>query len=67
LFCELLQVIELGTHHVFIGEIMHEMIDKDCYEDKAFRFSRINPIVYCPDNYMLITDSVGPFLHFRKK
>jgi len=67
LFCDLLQVIELGTHHVFIGEIMHEMIDGDCYEDKAFRFSRINPIVYCPDNYMLITDSVGQFLHFRKK
>jgi len=61
LFCDLLEIKKLGTHDLFIAEIKHEMIDKDCLDQNEIVLSKINPIVYCPNNYMLITDSVGKF------
>ena len=62
LFCDVIQVIELGTHHVFIGQVKHERIDDQCTNQDDILFAKINPVVYCPENYMLITDSVGRFM-----
>jgi hypothetical protein len=67
LFCDLLEIKKLGTHDLFIAEITHEMIDRDCFEQNEIVLSKINPIVYCPNNYMLITDSVGKFGAFGRK
>ena len=67
LFCDVLQILELGTHHVFISEVKHERIDKQCLDQDEIIFSKINPVVYCPENYMGITDSIGRFMHYEKK
>jgi len=67
LFCDVLEVRELGTHHAFISLVKHEMIDHDCVDKNAFQFSKINPIVYCPHNYMFLSDPVAKFGQFRKK
>ena len=61
LFCEVLDIRELGTHHAFISQVKHEMIDDDCIDKNSFLFSKIKPIVYCPNNYMFISDPVAKF------
>ena len=65
LFCDLLEIKELGTHHAFIGEVKHEMIDSDCVRGNAILFSKIRPIAYCPYNYVYMTDPVARFGQFR--
>lgn len=65
LFCDLLEIKELGTHHVFFGEIKHEMIDRDCTEGKTILFSKIRPIAYCPNHYAYMTDPVARFGEFK--
>ena len=67
LFCDVLEIKKLGTHDVFLGEVRHEMIDNNCFDKNEIAFSKINPIIYCPNNYMLITESVGKFGHLSDK
>jgi flavin reductase (DIM6/NTAB) family NADH-FMN oxidoreductase RutF len=65
LFCDLLEIKELGTHHAFIAEVKFEMIDSDCIEGKTILFPNIRPIAYCPYNYAFMTDPVARFGGFK--
>jgi flavin reductase (DIM6/NTAB) family NADH-FMN oxidoreductase RutF len=64
LFCDLLEIRELGSHHAFIGQVKYEMIDHDCIEGKEIHFSKIKPIAYCPYNYAIMGDPVAKFGQF---
>jgi flavin reductase (DIM6/NTAB) family NADH-FMN oxidoreductase RutF len=64
LFCDLQQVVALGTHHAFIGEVKHQMIDSDCFDGNTILFSKIRPIDYAPYHYAHMTDPVARFGQF---
>jgi flavin reductase (DIM6/NTAB) family NADH-FMN oxidoreductase RutF len=67
LFCDLQQVVALGTHHAFIGEVKHQMIDSDCLDGNTILFSKIRPIAYAPYHYAHMTDPVARFGQFRMR
>jgi flavin reductase (DIM6/NTAB) family NADH-FMN oxidoreductase RutF len=46
--CQVRRTLELGSHHLFIGEIVATHIDKDKLDDKGRPdIAKIQPIVYC--------------------
>jgi flavin reductase (DIM6/NTAB) family NADH-FMN oxidoreductase RutF len=48
--CQVRRTVELGSHHLFIGEIVATHIDEDKLDEKGRPIiDKIQPIVYCPD------------------
>ncbi|MCF8067381.1 MAG: flavin reductase family protein [Desulfobacterales bacterium] len=48
--CKLLQVVELGVHFQFIGEIIDVMVDEDMLDDKGVPdMKKIKPILFAPE------------------
>jgi len=48
--CQVRRSLELGSHILFIGEIVATHIDEDKLDDKGRPIiEKIQPIVYCPD------------------
>ncbi|MCK4656902.1 MAG: flavin reductase, partial [candidate division Zixibacteria bacterium] len=47
--CKVTQSIVLGTHELFIGEIVTIQIDEDCVDDQGrVDIARVKPFVYVP-------------------
>ncbi|NLI16161.1 MAG: flavin reductase family protein [candidate division Zixibacteria bacterium] len=47
--CQVRRTLELGSHHLFIGEVVATHIDEDKLDgDKRPDVAKIQPIVYCP-------------------
>jgi hypothetical protein len=53
---------ELGTHHMFIAEVVGVSID-DTYmnEENAFSFSKARPLVYSHGHYFGLGKMIGKF------
>jgi flavin reductase (DIM6/NTAB) family NADH-FMN oxidoreductase RutF len=46
--CQVRRTLELGSHHLFIGEVVATHIDEDKLDDKGRpMIDKIQPIVYC--------------------
>jgi flavin reductase (DIM6/NTAB) family NADH-FMN oxidoreductase RutF len=61
--CKVKQILELGTHHMFISEVVNVIAD-DRYIDQetgAFSLKKSNPLVYSHGHYFKMGDSVGKF------
>jgi flavin reductase (DIM6/NTAB) family NADH-FMN oxidoreductase RutF len=60
--CRVKDIIELGSHHMFISEVLGVSID-DSYmnENDAFSFSKANPLVYSHGHYFGIGKKIGKF------
>ena len=60
--CRLLHVLEIGSHDLFVGEIVASWVSEDCLEeDGSPNPSKINPIAYAPldGSYYTIGYSLG--------
>lgn len=60
--CRVKNVVELGSHHMFIAEVLNVSVD-DAYLDEngAFRFSKANPLVYSHGHYFGMGKKIGKF------
>ena len=60
--CRVKNIVELGSHHMFISEVLGVSID-DAYmnEKEAFSFSKANPLVYSHGHYFGMGKKIGKF------
>lgn len=60
--CRVKDIVELGTHHMFISEVVGVSVD-DAYlnENDAFSFSKANPLVYSHGHYFGMGEKIGKF------
>ncbi len=60
--CVVKDIVELGSHHMFISEVVNVSID-DTYlnENDAFSFSKAKPLVYSHGHYFGMGDKIGKF------
>ncbi|HYQ58551.1 MAG TPA: flavin reductase family protein [Draconibacterium sp.] len=60
--CRVKDIIELGSHHMFISEVLSVSVD-DTYmnKDEAFSFSKANPLVYSHGHYFGMGKRIGKF------
>lgn len=60
--CRVKDIVELGSHHMFISEVVSVSVD-DAYlnEKDAFSFSKANPLVYSHGHYFGMGKKIGKF------
>ena len=60
--CKVREIIELGSHHMFLCDVVHVTVD-DRYMDErqTFHLEKANPIVYSHGTYFELGDSIGTF------
>lgn len=61
--CQVKQIVELGTHHMFIADVVNVIAD-DRYIDAetgAFSLKKANPIVYSHGHYFKVGEPIGKF------
>jgi len=60
--CRVKEVVELGSHHMFISEVLGVTIDDSYVNDQdAFSFSKANPLVYSHGHYFGMGKKIGKF------
>jgi len=60
--CKVKEILELGTHHMFIAEVVNVSVDSNYInEDDAFNFSKVKPLVYSHGDYFGIGKKIGKF------
>jgi flavin reductase (DIM6/NTAB) family NADH-FMN oxidoreductase RutF len=60
--CVVKNVLELGTHHMFIAEVVNVIIDDRYLNDKqAFSFAKARPLVYSHGHYFGLGKMIGKF------
>jgi flavin reductase (DIM6/NTAB) family NADH-FMN oxidoreductase RutF len=60
--CVVKEIKELGTHHMFIAEVVGVSIDdKYMNENDAFSFSKAQPLVYSHGHYFGLGKIIGKF------
>ncbi|MFW6289916.1 MAG: flavin reductase family protein [Mariniphaga sp.] len=60
--CVVKNVLELGTHHMFVAEVVNVMVD-DTYLDQnqAFSLAKARPLVYNHGHYFGLGEPIGKF------
>lgn len=62
LYCKVKQIIELGSHDLFIGEIVDITVDKNLYESSGkIDLNKGNLVVFSHGEYMGIKEAQGFF------
>ena len=60
--CRVKDIIELGTHHMFISDVLGVSIDEEYLNEKnAFSFSKARPLVYSHGHYFGLGKKIGKF------
>lgn len=60
--CRVKDIVELGSHHMFISEVLGVSVDDSYLNEKdAFSFSKANPLVYSHGHYFGMGDKIGKF------
>ena len=67
--CRVKEIKELGSHHMFIGEVLAINVDKQYIDEKgAFDISKCDLIAYSNGNYYKLGKKLGKFgFSVRKK
>ena len=61
--CRVKEIIPLGSHHMFIAEVVNVQAD-DCYLDKdsgKFELANADPLVYLHGGYFELGEKIGKF------
>lgn len=61
--CRVKEIIPLGSHHMFVAEVVNVQAD-DCYLDKdsgRFELSSADPLVYLHGGYFELGEKIGKF------
>ena len=66
--CRVHHVEKLGSHHMFVAEVVAVQVD-DAYMDdkKSFHLSQAKPIVYSHGEYYLLGEKLGTFGYSVRK
>lgn len=60
--CIVKEIIELGTHHMFIAQVVNVSVDDDYINnDQAFSFAEAKPLVYSHGHYFTLGKKIGKF------
>ena len=60
--CRVKDIVELGSHHMFVAEVLSVSVDDTYLNDKqAFSFSKANPLVYSHGHYFGMGKRIGKF------
>ena len=61
--CKVTQVVELGTHDMFMAEVVNVKADEDYIDEKtgAFQLFKAKPICYSHGNYYEVGKRIGKF------
>ncbi len=66
--CKVFEIKELGSHHMFMAEIVSVTVDDKYFDEKdKFLFNSLTPLVYSHGEYFGIGDKVGKFGYSIKK
>ncbi|MFX4262220.1 flavin reductase family protein [Pelotomaculum propionicicum] len=66
--CRVKQVISLGSHDVFVGEVLAVHFNKDVLDEKGRPdFELIEPYGYCTGEYRLISKKIGYYGYSKKE
>lgn len=66
--CKVRELLELGSHHMFLADIVHVTVDDRYMDEKGtFHLERANPIVYSHGTYFDIGNSLGTFGYSVRK
>ncbi len=67
--CKVIHSVEIGTHTLFIGEIMETHADEDCLSNGKPDIKKIDPIIYATGTrqYHKIGDEIGKAYDIGKK
>ena len=66
--CKVKQIIPLGSHHMFIAEVVAVDISDEYLDEKGkFHFNKSNPICYSHGEYFSIGQSLGTFGYSVRK
>lgn len=65
--CRVKQVIPLGSHDVFIGDVLAVHYNKEVLDEKGRPdFEKIAPYGYCSGEYRLISEKIGYYGYSKK-
>jgi flavin reductase (DIM6/NTAB) family NADH-FMN oxidoreductase RutF len=60
--CRVKQILELGTHHMFIADVVSVSVDEELMNEKgAFSLSKAQPLVYNHGFYYGLGKRIGKF------
>lgn len=66
--CRVKKVEELGSHHMFVAEVVAVQVDDAYMDDKnSFHLSMAKPIVYSHGEYYLLGEKLGTFGYSVRK
>jgi flavin reductase (DIM6/NTAB) family NADH-FMN oxidoreductase RutF len=66
--CRVKDVLELGSHHMFLADVLAVHVDEAYMDDKQkFHLDQANPIVYSHGEYSGIGKKIGTFGYSVKK
>ena len=65
--CEVKQVIPVGVHHMFIGEVVARHADDEVLTDGKLDFSKIPLITYVNGQYWSLGQPVGQYGYSKKE
>ncbi len=66
--CKVVRIDELGSHHMFVAEVVAVHADKKYMDEKGkFDLSKAEPIVYSHGEYYSMGDKLGTFGYSIKK
>lgn len=66
--CRVRQVIPLGSHDVFLGDVLAVHYNKDILDEKGRPdFELIEPYGYCSGEYRLVTKKIGHYGYSKKE
>ncbi|MCD8018769.1 MAG: flavin reductase family protein [Clostridiales bacterium] len=66
--CKVREIIELGSHHMFLADVVHVTVDDRYMDEKgAFHLEQANPIVYSHGTYFDMGRCFGTFGYSVRK
>lgn len=66
--CKLKEIVKLGSHDMFIGEVVAVNVDEDYMDEKGkFHLDKSKPIAYSHGQYFSLKESIGHFGYSVKK
>lgn len=65
--CKVVNKMELGSHTMFIGEMLTVHLDKDVVNERnRVDYNKMQPIAYCPEEYWTLREKVGTYAYTKK-
>ena len=66
--CKVKQILELGSHHLFLAEVLGVTVDEAYLDEKGtFRLNQADLVAYCHGQYRTLGESIGSFGYSVRK